>query len=75
MAKDSTIRLAVLPLLGSIILAMGCTARNAPQNYEDCVLEYIKPGLSDRGALLVADACQKKFSEPAKAFDLHPLDE
>lgn len=75
MAKGSTILRAIPAVFGSIVLAAGCTARNSPQNYEDCVLEHIKPGISDRGALLVADACQRKFSEPTKVLDLHRLDE
>lgn len=57
----------------AIVLLSACTPK--PQSYEDCVLKFVKPNLSDRGALLVADACQRKFAEPAEALELHPLDE
>lgn len=33
-----------------------------PDNYDDCILENIKPGLSKHGAYAVRNSCRSKFS-------------
>lgn len=43
---------------------------NKPMSYEECVMQNIKPGDSDRGAAVKADACRKMFPKnPYDVFD------
>ncbi len=46
--------------LGIAALCSGC---NEPQNYDDCILEYVKAGMTERAVMVVRDACREKFPE------------
>jgi len=42
---------------------------NKPTSYEECVMQNVKPGDSDKGALVKAAACRKMFPNPYDIFD------
>lgn len=50
----------------ALIITLSVTPATAgwfgPDNYDDCILENIKPGLSKQGAYAVKNSCRSKFS-------------
>ena len=48
----------------ALLAAAGCQQR---QTYSECILEHVKPGLSDRGTSLVARACAEQTQAAGEA--------
>lgn len=47
-------------LIALAILSLG-SCSNEPKNYDDCILKYLKPGMTNDVAAEVMKACQRKF--------------
>jgi hypothetical protein len=58
---------AILSLTMAAVLLVACGSE--PQTYSDCVLDGVKPGMSERAAALVAQACEEKHSPEARRYE------
>lgn len=47
--------------VGALIVSVSCSG--GPSNYDDCILQNIKSGMSDYAARQITKACRKKFPE------------
>lgn len=49
------------------------TITSAPQTFDDCVLRYVRPGLTDHASSLVLLSCRQKFPEVQEVQETTPI--
>lgn len=60
-------------MVGLIALSFSlASCRREPRDFNDCVLEHVKSGMSDEAVLLVTQACRDKFPERTEAEQPEP---
>ena len=53
-------RINNLSTLVAVVILAGCS--NEPQNYDDCILQHVKAGMSELAVAQLIEACERKYS-------------
>ena len=55
--------LAIALLITGVVVLSSCSKpdNSKPDNYNDCILEHIKSGQTDKAVSLIRKACKSKF--------------